>query len=94
MARSKPSNLTERPRGRNDDDMRMIRRFMKKIKKFRILEDYRETLVFEKPSTKRRMARKRRRKVIEKLAAEEKKFVEALDKDPILRKPKKKKTRR
>jgi len=94
MARSRPSNLTERPRGRNDDDLRMIRRFMKKIKKLRVLEEYRETLVFEKPSTKRRKARKRRQKVLDKLQAEEKRFVEALDKDPVIRKPKKKKTRR
>mgnify|MGYP003628473038 CR=1 FL=1 len=94
MARSKPSNLTERPRGRNDDDLKMIRRFMKKVKKFRILEGYRDTLVFEKPSTKRRKARKRRQKVLDKLQIEENKFLVALDNDPVLKKPKKKKTRR
>lgn len=92
MSRSKPSNLTERPRGKHDTDLRMIRRFMKKIKKFRILDDYRETLVFEKDSTKKRKARKRRRKVLDKLRDEEKKSMEINDELPKL--PKKRKTRR
>lgn len=92
MSRSKPSNLTERPRGKHDNDLRMIRRFMKKIKKFRILDDYKETLVFEKDSTKKRKARKRRRKVLDKLRDEEKKSMEINDELPKL--PKKRKTRR
>ncbi len=92
MSRSKPSNLTERPRGKHDDDLRMIRRFMKKIKKFRILDDYKETLVFEKDSTKKRKAKKRRRKVLDKLRDEHQKSLEVSDAPPKL--PKKRKTRR
>jgi len=65
---------------------------MKKIKKFRILDDYKETLVFEKDSTKKRKARKRRRKVLDKLRDEEKKSMEINDELPKL--PKKRKTRR
>lgn len=92
MSRSKPSNLTERPRGKHDTDLRMIRRFMKKIKKFRILDDYRETLVFEKDSLKKRKAKKRRRKVLDKLRDEHKESLEIKDGPPKL--PKKRKTRR
>ena len=92
MSRSKPSNLTERPRGRHDDDLRMIRRFMKKIKKFRILDDYKETLVFEKDSTKKRKAKKRRRKILDKLRDEYQSSMEIKDELPKL--PKKRKTRR
>lgn len=92
MSKSKPSNLTERPRGKHDNDLRMIRRFMKKIKKFRILDDYRETLVFEKDSTKKRKARKRRKKVLDKLRDEYQKSMEFNDDLPKL--PKKRKRRR
>jgi len=67
-----PVNVSIRPRGRNDNPMRMIKRFMKKVKKYKVLETYRETLRYEKPSDKKRKARKRRDKVIKKLAEEEK----------------------
>jgi len=67
-----PVNVSVRPRGRNDNPMRMIKRFMKKVKKYKVLETYRETLRYEKPSDKKRKARKRRDKVIKKLAEEEK----------------------
>lgn len=67
-----PVNVSIRPRGRNDNPMRMIKRFMKKVKKYRVLETYRETLRHEKPSDKKRKARKRRDKVIKKLAEEQK----------------------
>jgi hypothetical protein len=65
---------------------------MKKIKKFRILDDYKETLVFEKDSTKKRKAKKRRRKVLDKLRDEHQKSLEVSDAPPKL--PKKRKTRR
>ena len=67
-----PVNVSVRPRGRNDNPMRMIKRFMKKVKKYKVLETYRETLRYEKPSDKKRKARKRRDKVIKKLAEEQK----------------------
>ena len=88
----RPVNLSERPRGQHDNAARMIRRFIKKTKKYRILEDYRETLHFEKPSQKRRLAEKRRQKVLDKLKAEEKKYMEVdFDKLPS---PKKNRKRR
>jgi len=73
MSRSKPSNLTERPRGKHDTDIKLIRRFLKKIKKYRILENYRETLVYEKPSEKKRKAAKKRRRVLDKIRDEQQK---------------------
>ena len=91
MSKSKPSNLTERPRGKHDNETRMIRRFMKKIKKYKILENYRESLVFEKPSTKKRKAAKKRRRVLDKLRDEEKKSMEYNDDLP--KKPTRKRKR-
>ncbi len=67
-----PVNVSIRPRGKHDNQMRMIKRFMKKVKKYKVLEKYRETLRYEKPSDKKRKQRKRRDKVIKKLAEEQK----------------------
>ena len=39
----------------------MIKRFMKKVKKSRVLEEYRERMHFVKPSKKRRLAKKRKK---------------------------------
>jgi len=67
-----PVNVSVRPRGRNDNPMRMIKRFMKKVKKYKVLETYREALRYEKPSDKKRKQRKKRDKIIKKLAEEQK----------------------
>lgn len=77
----KPVNLAERPRGKNDTPERMIRRFMKKIKKYKILDEYRDSLVFVKDSEKKRIAKKKRRKVLDKLRDEEKRLMDPPD-DP------------
>ena len=74
----RPVNLSERPRGKHDNEARMIRRFIKKMKKYRILDDYRESLRFEKPSQKRRLAEKKRQKVLDKLKAEENRFLKTI----------------
>lgn len=87
----KPVNLAERPRGKNDTPERMIRRFMKKIKKHRILDQYRDSLVFVKDSEKKRIAKKKRKKVLDKLRDEEKRLMDPPD-DPYKNK-KKRKTR-
>ncbi len=87
----RPVNVSVSPRGKYDNDQRMIKRFMKKVKKYKILETYRESLRFQKPSEKRKKAEKRRQKVLDKLKAEEKKYMEA-DFD-ALPKPKKKRRR-
>jgi|TARA_R100000664_G_scaffold14933_2_gene23362 ribosomal protein S21 len=40
---------------------RMIKRFIKKAKKMRIVEEYKERMYFTKPSKKRRLAKKRKK---------------------------------
>jgi len=60
------------PRGRNDTAQRMIKRFMKKVKKEKVLETHREGLRYTKPSEKRRERKKRRKQVLKKLAEENK----------------------
>ena len=42
------------------DQIRLIRKFNKKVKKSGILEDYRERRFYEKPSAKRRRLKKRK----------------------------------
>jgi len=68
----KPAHVVVRPRGRNDTQQRMIKRFLKKDKKFKILETYRETLRHQKPSERKRKQRKARERVLKKLAEENK----------------------
>ena len=67
-----PANVSVKPRGKNDTQHRMIKRFMKKVKKYKVLEKYIETLIFQKPSDKKRKERKKREKVLKKLAEEQK----------------------
>tara|TARA_R110002020_G_scaffold385424_2_gene596338 strand:- start:358 stop:558 length:201 start_codon:yes stop_codon:yes gene_type:complete len=52
-------NLIVRARHREDSE-RVIRRFTKKVKKMKILEDYRKTLHYEKPSDRKRREKNRR----------------------------------
>jgi len=68
----KPVHVSVKPRGRNDTPQRMIKRFLKKVKKLKILETYRESLRYEKPSEKKRKQKKRRIQVLKKLAEENK----------------------
>ena len=49
---------------------RMIRKFIKKCKKTGIVEEYRERVFFEKPSTKRRKAKKRKKQNAQKAELE------------------------
>tara|TARA_R110002110_G_scaffold208732_1_gene421004 strand:- start:46 stop:246 length:201 start_codon:yes stop_codon:yes gene_type:complete len=53
------TNLTIRVRHAEHPE-KAIRRFTKKVKKMKILERYRETLRYEKPSDKKRRERNRR----------------------------------
>jgi len=59
-------NVSEKLRHKNDSVDRMIRRFLRKSKKQDIVRKYRARGEFEKPSVKRRMAGKRRQKVLDK----------------------------
>ena len=68
----KSVNISVRPRGRNDNAMRMIKRFMKKVKKMKILEIHRDGLRYTKPSEKKRLQKKKRARVLKKLEEENK----------------------
>ena len=89
---TKAVNVSVSPRHRNEHPDRMVKRFLKKCKKEKILEKYREGLYYEKPSIKRREAAKRRRKVLDKARDAEQKIMNASFDDPP-KKPKKKKQR-
>ena len=67
----KPVNVSTRPRGRNDTQDRMIKRFIRKCKKEKIVEQVRENSYYEKPSVVRRKAAKKRRRVLDKLREKE-----------------------
>jgi len=43
------------------DSRRLIKRFIKKVKKERIIEDYLDKQVYKKPSEKRRLEKKRKK---------------------------------
>lgn len=70
MSKKHPVNVSVRLKGRNDNPQRMIKRFMKKVKKEKVLEIYRETLRYKKPSEKKRIQKKKRARVLKKLAEE------------------------
>ena len=64
---SRSVNIEIKPRYKDEPFERMVRRFMKKVKKERIVENYRDRMYHEKPSVKRKRERARRKKVLEKL---------------------------
>ena len=51
----------------NGDVNRMIKKFMKKVKNEKIIEDFRRKDFYEKPSIENARKRKRRKKVMQKL---------------------------
>ncbi len=57
----------------NEDPMRTIKRFLKKCKKERIVEQVRERQYFVKPSKKRRLEEKNKKRTIQKLHREQQK---------------------
>jgi ribosomal protein S21 len=65
---SKKTILVEvTPRYKDEPIERMIKRFTKKCKKERIVENYRDKMYYEKPSRKRKKEKERRRRVLQKL---------------------------
>jgi len=68
----RPSHVTVVARP-NEDSMRTIKRFLKKCKKERIVEQVRERQYFVKPSKKRRLEEKNRKRTIQKLQREQEK---------------------
>jgi len=69
----KPINVEVKPRYENENIERIVRRFTKKCKKERIVENFRERSRYEKPSVKRKKEKARRKKVLQKLRIEREK---------------------
>lgn len=70
MGKRKPILVEVKPRYPKEPIERMIKRFSKKVKKERIIENYIEKKSYTKPSVERRRKEKRRKKVLEKLHRE------------------------
>jgi len=68
----RPSNMTVYI-NEGEDQMRAIKRFIKKCKKEKIIEGIRERRYFVKPSTRRRLAEKKRQQTLKKLQREQEK---------------------
>ena len=68
---SGPSHVTVFPR-KGEHPERSIKRFLKKCKKLKIVEEYRKREYYEKPSEKRRRMKMRRLAIIKKEAAKKK----------------------
>ena len=57
MSRKRPVNVEVKLRHPKDDSNKLIRKFIKKVKKQKIIEELRERRYYEKPATKRRKAK-------------------------------------
>ena len=66
-------NVEVKPKYKDENIEKMVRRFTKKCKKERIIENFRDRMRYEKPSIKRKKERARRKKVLEKLRIEREK---------------------
>ena len=55
----------------HEDGERLIKRFMRKVKKMGTLDDFRRSLVYEKPSDKRTREKIQRKRVLAKLRREQ-----------------------
>ena len=75
MAKRTPVNVQVHLK-RNESQEHLIKRFMKKVKNERIIEEYRENEFYEKPSVVNARKRKRRKNVYKKLRMQQ----EALNK--------------
>jgi len=69
----KSINVEVKPKDKNENFERMVRRFLKKVKKEKIIEDYRDRRFYEKPSVVRKRERQKRKKLLEKLKIEREK---------------------
>ncbi len=69
MGRRTPVNVTVRI-NHPDQTMRMIKKFIRKVKKSGILDEVRAKEYYEKPSDKKRRERKKRKRVLDKLQRE------------------------
>lgn len=67
---SKAVNVSVSLKDVGGNSHRLIRKFIKKCKKERIVEEYRDRLFYEKPSTKKRREKKRKLRNARKAEAE------------------------
>lgn len=64
----KPAHVETKVR-KDESIERAIKRFSKKVKKERVLEEVRDKMYYEKPSVAKRREKKRRKAVLDKLKA-------------------------
>ena len=67
---TRPSHVVVEPKG-NEPIEKTIKRFLRKVKKSGIADEYRKRRFFEKPSAKRRKQRLRREATLKKLRQKE-----------------------
>jgi small subunit ribosomal protein S21 len=65
MSSRRPINVEVYPK-KNEPIERTIKRFSKKIKKERIIEEFKENMYYEKPSEVKRRTAKRRKNTIDR----------------------------
>jgi len=70
MSKKRTVNVEVSLRETKGDVSKLIRRFMKKVKKERIIEDYLDRRFYEKPSVKKRREKLKRLRNIRKIEAE------------------------
>ncbi len=61
MSRKKPVNVQVSLKQTRGDSSRLIRKFIKKCKKEKIVDEFKDRMFYEKPSTKRRRLKKRKK---------------------------------
>ena len=66
MSRKRPINVEISPRFPDEPLERMVKRFIKKMKKQKVLEEVRDRRYYEKPSTKRRKEAIKRKRLVQK----------------------------
>ncbi|QDP51352.1 MAG: hypothetical protein GOVbin630_50 [Prokaryotic dsDNA virus sp.] len=67
MSHKRPIRVEVKPRYHDEPLERTIRRFMKKVKKERVIEMVLERKYFEKNSDKKRRMKKKRKRILDKL---------------------------
>jgi small subunit ribosomal protein S21 len=67
MSKRRSVNVVVKSKYDGEPIERMIRRFNKKVKKEKIIEDFRENRYYEKPSERKKREARRKKKVLEKL---------------------------
>jgi len=70
MSRNKPINVEVTLEQADGNFTRMLKKFTKKVKKMKILEEIRERMYYEKPSKKRKRKKEKSRQVAKKSEAD------------------------